>query len=175
MTVQQSLATKMAAAGPARQPVEVGVALILRNARSSTPTGSRSENHTHDILITKRLANTVYAGYWELPGGKIDPGESPIDAAVREVHEELGLIVRPIAQLAPIEHTYEHATVRLHAVICAVTPQSPPPANLQVAEHRWVAINSLPWEEFLPANVRIVTALVRWIAGGGSVTPSAPV
>jgi len=173
MPVRKEFTTSGPAADPVANPIEVGVALILRTARAATPTGSRSENHTHDILITKRLANTVYAGYWELPGGKIDPGESPTDAAVREVHEELGLRVSPIAQLAPIQHTYEHATVRLHAVICAIAPQSPPPANLQVAEHRWVAINSLPWEEFLPANVRIVTALVRWIAGGGSVTPPA--
>lgn len=169
MTFQQDVTKNIPAPGPPRSPVEVGVALILRTPRATTPTGSRSENQTYDILITKRLANTVYAGYWELPGGKIDPGESPTRAAVREVHEELGLIVSPIAQLIPIEHTYEHATVRLHAVVCSIAPQSPPPANLQVAEHRWAAINNLPWEEFLPANVRIITALVRWIAGGGSI------
>ncbi len=170
MIVQQGVTENQPVPGLAPRPVEVGVALILRNARTPTPTGGRSENHTHDILITKRLANTVYAGYWELPGGKIDPGESPTHAAIREVQEELGLNVLPIAQLAPIQHTYEHATVRLHPVICSIAPQSPPPANLQVAEHRWVAINSLPWEEFLPANVRIITALVRWIAGGGAVS-----
>ena len=141
--------------------VEVALVALPRAAGFDTPTGGPPAHRSPHILITKRLPNTFYPGYWELPGGKIEPGESPEAAAVREAREELGIIVTVTATLPPIVHQYEHATVRLHTCICAMTPGSPAPADLQVAAHQWCPIDGLPWEEFLPANVHVVRALVR--------------
>jgi len=65
--------------------IEVGLGLVIRTAGSG-----------REVLITRRRADAVYAGYWEFPGGKVEAGESPEDCAVREVREEVGLIVRPL-------------------------------------------------------------------------------
>ncbi len=93
-------------------------------------------------------------------------GESPEAAAVREVDEELGVRMVPATVLPPIIHTYAHATVELNAVVGALHPASPTPRDIAVAAHRWCRIDDLPWEDFLPANVRIVTALRRCLATG---------
>jgi len=114
-------------------------------------------------MLTKRMANTPYAGYWEFPGGKIELGESPAQAVRREAREELGVEIDVHAELPVVTHTYEHATVQLHALVCTLAQHSPPARDLHVAAHRWCALNALPWEHLLPANVRLVTALVRWL------------
>jgi 8-oxo-dGTP diphosphatase len=66
------------------------------------------------VLLADRPAGKPYAGYWEFPGGKIEPGEDVQQALARELHEELGI---EIAQALPwfvFEYDYPHAYVRLH-------------------------------------------------------------
>ncbi len=143
-------------------PVEVALAIVFRDTRSLSEHAS-SENHLdHEILITRRQRHHIYAGYWEFPGGKVEPGESIEAATVRELREELGIRVQTHVSLPPVIHNYEHATVRLHPVLATMTPDSQPPQNLEVAEHRWAPLGDLPWDSFLPANIRVVTALGRF-------------
>lgn len=65
-------------------------------------------------LLGQRGPGTFYPGYWEFPGGKVEPGETPRDAIVRELHEELGIEVLAATPWIVREHVYEHAHVRLH-------------------------------------------------------------
>lgn len=65
-------------------------------------------------LLGQRGPGTFYPGYWEFPGGKVEPGETPHDALVRELHEELGIEVITATPWIVREHVYEHAHVRLH-------------------------------------------------------------
>ena len=139
----------------------VSVAAILRPADPMATEGAYSVSERWSILLTRRKANTVYGGYWELPGGKIENDETPEQAAIREVREEIACDVLPLRLLAPIEHVYEHAWVRLHCVLCRLSPDSGSPRHLEVADHAWTRLSELPWESFLPANVRLVTALCR--------------
>lgn len=151
-------------------PIPVAIAILLHDAEAgpqpdADDTRSSTERKSDGplILITKRLSNTPYGGYWEFPGGKMEAGESVADAAARECLEELGVRIGVRAELPTLEHRYEHATVRLHPCVGGLL--DPPEAirHLGVSAHRWVRLGELPWLEFLPANVRLVTRLVRWM------------
>ena len=66
------------------------------------------------FLLAQRPAGKVYAGYWEFPGGKVEPGESLVDALRRELREELGITVRTAYPWITRTYAYPHAQVRLH-------------------------------------------------------------
>jgi 8-oxo-dGTP diphosphatase len=66
------------------------------------------------VLLARRPPSKVYAGYWEFPGGKVEPGETTAAALVREVQEELGVHVLRADPWITNVFTYPHATVRLH-------------------------------------------------------------
>ena len=80
--------------------IEVSAAVLQR------PDGS--------FLLAQRPADKIWAGYWEFPGGKIEPGETPYHALSRELHEELGIAVETAYPWITRVFTYPHATVRLN-------------------------------------------------------------
>ena len=80
--------------------VEVAAAVLQR------PDGS--------FLLAQRPPDKIWAGYWEFPGGKIEPGETPYHALVRELREELGIEVETAYPWITRVFTYPHATVRLN-------------------------------------------------------------
>ena len=66
------------------------------------------------LLVGERPAEKDYAGQWEFPGGKLEPGESVFDALVREFREELNLQVDSADALFSCEHAYPDRQVELH-------------------------------------------------------------
>ena len=66
------------------------------------------------VLLADRPAGKAYPGYWEFPGGKIEPGESVGAALARELHEELGIVIAGSTPWVTFEYDYPHAYVRLH-------------------------------------------------------------
>ena len=85
------------------RPIDVAVGILMK------PNG--------DVLLGQRPEGKPYAGYWEFPGGKVDPGESILEALKREFVEELGIEVVSAEEWCGVEHVYEHAHVRLHFFI----------------------------------------------------------
>ena len=81
------------------RPVEVVAAVIVQ------PDGR--------FLLAQRPSGKVYAGYWEFPGGKVEPGEPAEQALQRELHEELGILVTRACRWITREYIYPHAHVRL--------------------------------------------------------------
>ena len=66
------------------------------------------------FLMTSRPPGKAYAGYWEFPGGKVEPGESTEQALARELHEELGVHIKGGEPWQVQVVDYPHALVRLH-------------------------------------------------------------
>lgn len=111
------------------------------------------------ILIARRPSHTVYGGYWELPGGKIDPGETPTQALVREFEEELGIQIEAGDPLDEVIHSYPHAKVRLFPFFCKRV--SGRIQNLAVSEHRWVLPKDLKSFKFPGANLPITDQMLQ--------------
>jgi 8-oxo-dGTP diphosphatase len=83
-----------------RKVVEVAVGVLVR------PDGS--------FLLGSRPQGKPYEGYWEFPGGKLEPGETIVQALTRELEEEIGVQIEGATPWITIEHHYTHAHVRLH-------------------------------------------------------------
>lgn len=67
-------------------------------------------------------ATGTRAGEWEFPGGKLEAGETAADCIRREIKEELGVEVRVLRTLSPIEHEYPELRIRLHPFVCRLEP-----------------------------------------------------
>lgn len=119
------------------------------------------------FLLTRRPTGTHLAGLWELPGGKVEPDESPEDALVRECREECGIEVRPIdiVDVAFHRYTVEAAgqPLRTKAVLLlfyACEEQTVSAVqNLGVSEHAWVRAEDLDAYELPPPDKRLVAKL----------------
>jgi 8-oxo-dGTP diphosphatase len=123
--------------------VEVAAAVIER------PDGS--------FLLAQRPAGKVYAGWWEFPGGKVEPGESAEHALARELHEELGIEVRRAYPWVTRVHVYEHATVMLHFFRVVEWSGDPKPRESQA--FLWQRLDAPIAEPMLPANAPVLAAL----------------
>lgn len=143
---------------PAQRIRDVGVGIVIRRS----PDKDRSDS---EFLITRRVAGAVYAGFWEFPGGKFHEGETADDCVKRELLEEVGIKVEVFGEFSGVEHTYSHGTVRLHPRLCRMAAGSPPPRDLQVAEHRWVSIADFDKYRFPEANEVILRELRAWATG----------
>ena len=108
------------------------------------------------LLIARRPADSVFAGYWELPGGKREPGESLEQCLMREFREELALSVTVTDALPAVDHTYDHGRVRLCPFFCRQRAADQAPQALAVAEWRWIRPDELAGYTFPPANAPLI-------------------
>src|SRR5262249_29256994 len=103
------------------------------------------------FLLAKRPPEKFLAGYWEFPGGKLEAGESPQQALVRELYEELGATVVIVGKnVGTARHDYERFTVEIDAyrVRCDI-------ASLVPREHtelQWFAVPVLRTIRLAPAD-----------------------
>ena len=72
------------------------------------------------VLIAQRPEGKPLAGLWEFPGGKIEPGETPEDTIIRELHEELGVVIEKpcLAPLTFASHAYEDFHLLMPLFVC---------------------------------------------------------
>jgi len=109
------------------------------------------------FLLAQRPAGKVYAGYWEFPGGKVEPGEPPAQALARELREELGIDVACAYPWITRVFTYPHATVRLNFFrVTRWTGDPEPRENQAIAWQHWHAPMAAP---MLPANAPVLASL----------------
>jgi mutator protein MutT len=109
------------------------------------------------LLITQRLADGTLGGYWEFPGGKVDPGEDLKTALRRELTEELGIDTEIGAQIHDIVHAYPDRDVRLFFFEAKIL--SGEPRKLEVADLRWVTLDELMNYQFPEADLPLLRQL----------------
>jgi len=125
------------------QPTTVAAAIIRRAGR---------------ILICRRGAAQPHPLKWEFPGGKVEAGETPPAALVRELREELAIHARAGEEIARYEFCYPGKNPIL-LIFFAVDGFTGEPQNRVFHEMRWVAAAELPGFDFLEGDVEFVKRL----------------
>ena len=111
------------------------------------------------FLVARRQGGLHRAGYWEFPGGKVEAGEQPAEAAERELLEEVGLVATAIEPLTIVVHDYAEQPLRFH-VFLATTPEGEPRMDTR-REWGWKSFAELQQLEMPEANRQMIRA-VRW-------------
>ncbi len=118
------------------EPVLVVAALIRRYADSEKK-----------ILVVRRGPGQTGAGHWEFPGGKVERGESPQQALLREIDEELGIEIRVADFLAERDFSYPTKNIRLRVYWAETLTQ-----ELRLSEHddfKWCLPGKSMWKNSL--------------------------
>ena len=121
--------------------MNIALAIIVDSTRSRT-------------LIAQRPPESHLGSYWEFPGGKIEPGETAAECAVREAKEETDLAVTIIEPWEPVTYEYPERVVTLHSFLCEGDP-----IEARYGRCLWVHIKDLHEYGFPPANVPLLMKL----------------
>src|SRR5205807_7022411 len=125
-------------------PVDVAVAVLIRSDGA--------------VLLAQRPTSKVYSGYWEFPGGKIEPGEPVPGALRREVLEELGVEVERAYPWITRVFVYPHAKVRLH--FYRVYAWRGEPSAVEHQAIAWQRPDAIQLKPLLPANGPVIRSLM---------------
>lgn len=120
--------------------VTVSGAVILR---------TNPETNQKEIFATQRGYGDYKDG-WEIPGGKLEPGETPEECIVREIREELATEVRAERILGVVDYDYPSFHLTMHCILCTIVS-----GKLQLLEHeaaKWVNKETLRSVDWLPAD-----------------------
>ena len=111
------------------------------------------------VLIAQRPEGKQLAGLWEFPGGKLEPGERPEPALIRELHEELGITVQEscLAPLTFASHAYETFHLLMPLYICRRWEGTPTGREGQPLA--WVRANKLRDYPMPPADIPLISHL----------------
>jgi 8-oxo-dGTP diphosphatase len=110
------------------------------------------------VLACQRKTTALYPLKWEFPGGKIEPGESPRTALIRELQEELSITVEPDSEFFRQEWDYGDRSFRMY--YHCVRTFSGVPRNLAFEQIRWVKPETLLTMDILDGNREVVNKLV---------------
>lgn len=134
-----------------RKTIEVVAAVILSKGQGSIIRDSK-------VFATQR-GYGEWKDWWEFPGGKIEPGETPEEALRREIREELATEIEVGQLLTTVEYEYNKFHLTMHCHLCTVVS-----GKLSLLEHedaRWLTMDELDTVKWLPADVEVVEKLKK--------------
>jgi 8-oxo-dGTP diphosphatase len=124
-------------------PVPVVCAVIERDGR---------------VLVAQRPPDKLLPLKWEFAGGKVEPGEEPAAAIVREIREELGCTVAVTRALPRFTHDYGRVVIEMIPFVCALAPDSPEPHPHEHVAVAWVTPDELARYDLAAADWPVVAS-----------------
>lgn len=113
--------------------------------------------HSGDKILATQRAKGEFAGGWEFPGGKIELGETPEDAVIREIKEELDVEIKVEEQVYTVEYDYPHFHLTMPCFFAEVVE-----GDIKLLEHaqfKWLTKETLDTVEWLPADIELIKYL----------------
>ncbi len=110
------------------------------------------------ILVTQR-GYGEWKGFWEFPGGKMEEGETQEEALIREIEEELDMLIEVGERIETVEYDYPQFHLVMHCFLCKIIS-----GKLVLKEHeaaRWLKKNELVSVKWLPADVGLIEKLIQ--------------
>lgn len=124
-----------------RRHIEVVAAVLLRD----------------DTVLATQRGYGEWKGWWEFPGGKIQPGETHIQALTRELKEELDTLIAPDRYLTTVQYDYPSFHLTMHCYLCHLLD-----GTFTLKEHlaaRWLNADTLHTVRWLPADQELIANL----------------
>ena len=107
--------------------------------------------HKNNKIFTTQRGYGAYKDYWEFPGGKIEPGETPEQALIREIQEELATTIQVERFLTTVEYDYPEFHLSMDCFLCSIVGDTP-----KLLEHEsacWLSMDHLCDVNWLPADL----------------------
>ncbi len=131
---------------PASSSVPVVCALIERKGR---------------VLLAQRPTSKHLPLKWEFPGGKVEPGEDPADAIIREIREELGCEVTIKRALPTFLHDYGTVLIEMIPFVCTLSPRFAEPKAHEHVALAWVRPDELQSHDLAAADLPVIKSYVQ--------------
>lgn len=113
------------------------------------------------VLLARRPPDKHLPLKWEFAGGKVEPGEDPARAIVREIHEELGCVIVITRALPRFTHDYGRVVIEMIPFVCTLAPDSPEPHPHEHVAIAWARPEDLPGYDLAPADLPVIGSYAR--------------
>jgi 8-oxo-dGTP diphosphatase len=110
------------------------------------------------VLLAQRPADKHLPRQWEFPGGKVEPGEDPAVAIVREISEELGCAIRITRALPVFLHTYPRVVIEMIPFVCSLADGSPEPHPHEHLDLVWALPGQVTGYDLAPADFPVIAS-----------------
>ena len=117
------------------------------------------KNEENQYLVARRSVDQSMAGYWEFPGGKVEPNETVAECLIREIREELTLEVIPGDEIARIDYNYDHGQFQIIGIEATLSVLAPPQLHVH-DQIRWLKLEDMHQVKLLPADVLLVEEIL---------------